>query len=313
MVVAVDKLRFARQSIEPGKRSLHQLTPAAVALVADAVFLTNGLHRRLDAVQVAVIQAWKQMMLNLQVESVGQNVPQGAAGTKIVGRFHLLDRPRVSQRWLAGGVAFGKLIGVERRLVQVVDLGKHGKEQARGCHVRHHGNDRRPPAVGGVDPKGQDENHASVQDQVEKQSRGAPRSLPVRPLHHPVERSFLDHAPRNPKAGPKHHKRVRKHDKDAIRLVLVHLGLPKAPVDAQKGGKVVQIRIVLQLVGVAVVRKGVLVLPQDGVAQERHAPHGHVVDPRPPPTGGVMPRIVAQCPHQPTKDGQEKAAEDATL
>lgn len=132
----VDKLRFSRQSIEPRKRSVHQVTPTVVAFVANAVLLANGLDCGLDEVQVAVIEAWEKMMFYLQVESVGQHVPQSAVGTKIVGRFDLMNRPRVLQCGIAQGVAFRELIGIERCLVQVIDLRKDGKYEARSCNVR---------------------------------------------------------------------------------------------------------------------------------------------------------------------------------
>lgn len=163
-----------------------------------------------------------------------------------------------------------------------------------------------------MDPERKDEDDACVSSQMEKQASCAPWSLSVRPFDHSVERSFLDHAPRYPKAGTEHHKHVCKVDKDPTRLVFVHVGLLKPSMHAKKRDKVVQIRIVVERIGMAVVCEGVLMLPQDRVAQERHSPYRQVVDPR-SSTGGEMPRIVTQRTNQPAKDGHQKAAKDASL
>ena len=80
----------------------------------------------------------------------------------------------------------------------------------------------------------------------------------------------------------------------------------------KEGGKVVQIWIVIERIGMTVMRKRVLVLPQDWIAQERHGPYRHVVDPG-SSAGGEMARIVAQRAHQPSKHGQQETSQDASL
>ena len=55
--------------------------------------------------EVAVIETGEQMVFDLQVKSIGQDVPQRTVGTKIIGRFNLLHGPRLIQRQIAICVA----------------------------------------------------------------------------------------------------------------------------------------------------------------------------------------------------------------
>jgi len=90
------------------------------------------------------------------------------------------------------------------------------------------------------------------------------------------------------------------------------MGLLEASMHSEKRAKMVQVWVVIVRVGVAVMCKGVLVLPHDGIAQERHAPDGHVVDPG-STTGRKMARVVAQCSNQPAKDCKEETPNDTSL
>ena len=60
-----------------------------------------------------------------------------------------------------------------------------------------------------------------------------------------------------------------------------------ASVNSKKEHKVVHVRVVLNLVGVAVVRVSVLVLPLNGVAKQGHCPDGPLVDGRGTTNGKV--------------------------
>ena len=80
----------------------------------------------------------------------------------------------------------------------------------------------------------------------------------------------------------------------------------------EKRNKVVQVWIVIKRVGVAVMRKRMLVLPHDGVAQERHGPNSRVVDPG-SSTGSEMAGIMAQRANQPSENCQHETSQDASL
>jgi hypothetical protein len=53
-------------------------------------------------------------------------------------------------------------------------------------------------------------------------------------------------------------------------------------------------------------------LPQNGIAQEGHAPNTNVIDFGMVRYGKVS-CIVTQCAKEPTKEGQEEGSEDGTL
>ena len=67
-----------------------------------------------------------------------------------------------------------------------------------------------------------------------------------------------------------------------------------------------QIGIGIKLIRMAVMSKGVLMLPHDGIAQERHGPNTRVVDPR-NTTGTIMTSVMSQGAEQPATNGECEA------
>ena len=82
--------------------------------------------------------------------------------------------------------------------------------------------------------------------------------------------------------------------------------------NTQQQVKVVQIWIVVVFVGVAVVRVSVLVLPHDGVTEQRHAPKTNIVY-EGISRGCKMSSIVAECTYEPPEDSKKTGPDKTPL
>mmetsp|Transcript_25649 Transcript_25649/g.36178 ORF Transcript_25649/g.36178 Transcript_25649/m.36178 type:complete len:98 (+) Transcript_25649:753-1046(+) len=76
--------------------------------------------------------------------------------------------------------------------------------------------------------------------------------------------------------------------------------------------EVMNVRIVFKIVGMAMVRVRMLMLPHDWITQQGHAPNCPFVDPS--STGnGEMSSIVSEGSNQPTEDGKQERTEKRPL
>lgn len=166
------------------------------------------------------------------------------------------------------------------------------------------------PAV--VDHQRNNKYDTCVCKQMGKHSKRSQGSSPISPLDNSIKRPFSDHSQRDPDACPEHHKSVGKKYKDSVVLQFVHIRLPKMLMDAKKCAKMVYIRIMMKRIGMAVVGKSMLVLPQNRIAQEGHAPNCNVIY-KGSSTSCEMSGVVPQGTNQPSKNSEEKTAEDISL
>ena len=131
------------------------------------------------------------------------------------------------------------------------------------------------------------------------------RSMSVGKLHNSIEKPCLQQIEWNPQARSEDNKGIGKHNKWPVALVFVIVVLLYSTMNTKQQVKMMQIRIMIKFVGMAVVRIGVLVLPHDGIAQQRHAPNTDIIDQR-TTRGRKVAGIMAQGANQPTKDSKQK-------
>ena len=66
---------FVSQFIQPCQSSPYNVGPAAVFFVKNTELSASFLHHWGDMVQMAMIQAWEKMVLDLQIETIRNNMP----------------------------------------------------------------------------------------------------------------------------------------------------------------------------------------------------------------------------------------------
>jgi hypothetical protein len=88
--------------------------------------------------------------------------------------------------------------------------------------------------------------------------------------------------------------------------------VPNPLVDTKELLEVVQVGVPVKLVREGMVTVCVLMLPQDGVANEEHGPNAPFVDPW-DSTGSEMAGIVPQRPHEPTGQCKQEGPKSTSL
>lgn len=152
----------------------------------------------------------------------------------------------------------------KRIFIQMIDLRENGKSPPGGAHMGDNGQRRLPPMC--MDPKGPNEDAAGVQSPMCVHAV-ASGSVPISPIDDTVQGTILNHPPRNPNASTEDHKGIRKEHVDSLRLIPVDFLVAKLSMDPQQRCEMMQVRIVINIVRMTVMRKRMLMLPQNGVAE----------------------------------------------
>jgi len=109
-----------------------------------------------------------------------------------------------------------------------------------------------------------------------------------------------------------HDKGVREHNVQPARLVFVYILPLEFAVNTDEGVEVVEVGVSFEVIRMAVMSVRVLVLPNNGIAQQAHSPNANVIDKR-STAGREVPGIVAQRSKKPPKNGKQKAPGNTSL
>jgi hypothetical protein len=121
--------------------------------------------------------------------------------------------------------------------VQMVDLGKKGKDQSRRAYVGQHGKRGVPPMI--VHEKWPDDQGGCVNEPVYVHAVVATVTAAIGPIHHAVQCAVPDHAQWDPNTRAEYHKQVGKQYVKAARLMSVKVVVLKPTMNAQQSGKMV--------------------------------------------------------------------------